>query len=315
MSKFKVTSDFVVNALCTVTIGAGVIEYCSNIVLNDLYVKYFKEANKNNKPVALSESLRKQYDNVIHDLKLTEFKKAFVTPFTAKGIDPINVGCLNTRMGSYIGIPSIYDLNSTDDVSILNAEDLNLQEQHTKLINNKSEFGQQFVKSLVLSEPAKKYSIARELILTDNHRILIKSIIPSIVLIPMYALGHVMYYRLSQNPVRVKSLALVLVSNIGVLIWFLIRTSTENFYQKKADEKLCDISEEYIKGGIEYYEILIQRNLALRNILPNGENMYSKEGDHIEFISELSELPLTYRKRYLENKLKNYMIENKVAST
>jgi len=46
MSKFKVTSDFVVNALCTVTIGAGVIEYCSNIVLNDLYVKYFKEANK-----------------------------------------------------------------------------------------------------------------------------------------------------------------------------------------------------------------------------------------------------------------------------
>jgi len=131
----------------------------------------------------------------------------------------------------------------------------------------------------------------------------------------MYALGHVMYYRLSQNPVRVKSLALVLVSNIGVLIWFLIRTSTENFYQKKADEKLCDISEEYIKGGIEYYEILIQRNLALRNILPNGENMYSKEGDHIEFISELSELPLTYRKRYLENKLKNYMIENKVAST
>jgi len=46
MSKFKVTSDFVVNALCTVTIGAGVIEYCSNIILNDLYVKYFKEANK-----------------------------------------------------------------------------------------------------------------------------------------------------------------------------------------------------------------------------------------------------------------------------
>jgi len=30
-------------------------------------------------------------------------------------------------MGSYIGIPSIYDLNSADDVSILNAADLNLQ--------------------------------------------------------------------------------------------------------------------------------------------------------------------------------------------
>jgi len=46
MSKFRVTSDFVVNALCAVTIGAGVVEYSSNIILNDLYVKYFKEANK-----------------------------------------------------------------------------------------------------------------------------------------------------------------------------------------------------------------------------------------------------------------------------
>jgi hypothetical protein len=64
---------------------------------------------------------------VIHDLKLTDFKKAFIIPFTAKGINSINVGCLNTRMGSYIGIPSIYDLNSADDVSILNVADLNLQ--------------------------------------------------------------------------------------------------------------------------------------------------------------------------------------------
>jgi len=46
MSKFKVTSDFVVNALCTVTIGAGTIEYCSNIIFNGYHVKYLKEANK-----------------------------------------------------------------------------------------------------------------------------------------------------------------------------------------------------------------------------------------------------------------------------
>lgn len=46
MSKFKVTSDFVVNALCAVTIGSGAIEYSTNIIFNDLFVKYFKEANK-----------------------------------------------------------------------------------------------------------------------------------------------------------------------------------------------------------------------------------------------------------------------------
>lgn len=46
MSKFRLTSDFVVNALCTVTIGAGTIEYSSNVIFNDSFVKYFKEANK-----------------------------------------------------------------------------------------------------------------------------------------------------------------------------------------------------------------------------------------------------------------------------
>lgn len=282
--------------------------------------------------------MRKRHDDVIQDLKLTDFKKAFIVPFTAKGIYPVNVGCLNTRMGSYIGIPRIYDLNSVDDISIQNASDLNIQvksiiciilyikslyiinfnsfqEQYTKLINDKSEFGQQFVKSLIFSERAKKYSIARELLLTDNHRILIKSVLSSVLLIPMYALGYYVYDGLPPKPARTRALAIVLLSNIGVILWLLIRTATENFYQKKADEKVCDIGEEYIKGGIEYYETLIQRNLALRKILPDGENMYSKQGNQIEFISELSELPLTYRKKYLENRLKDCINENKETST
>jgi len=63
------------------------------------------------------------------------------------------------------------------------------QNQYTKLINDKSEFGQQFLKSLILSEAAKKYSIARELMLTDSYRIFIKSVLSSVVLMPMYALG------------------------------------------------------------------------------------------------------------------------------
>jgi len=131
----------------------------------------------------------------------------------------------------------------------------------------------------------------------------------------MYALGCYVYNELPPKPAGIRALALVLLSNMGVLVWYLIRTATENFYQKKADEKVCDIGEEYIKGGIEYYETLIQRNLALRNILPDGENMYSKQGDQIELISELSELPLTYTKKYLENRLKDHINENKEDNT
>lgn len=46
MSKFKVTSDFLVNTFCAITLGAGVTEYSIKIFLNDKYVEYFKEANR-----------------------------------------------------------------------------------------------------------------------------------------------------------------------------------------------------------------------------------------------------------------------------
>lgn len=72
---------------------------------------------RNNSPIPLSKSLRKRYDDVICDLKYTDFQKSFSTPFVAEGLEPVNVGCLNTRFGCYIGIPTIYDLNSIDDTT------------------------------------------------------------------------------------------------------------------------------------------------------------------------------------------------------
>lgn len=174
-----------------------------------------------------------------------------------------------------------------------------------------SESSQKFMDSLNLSEPAKKYSIARELILTDNLRIFIKSISWSIISIPMYILGNTILNLLPANQIKVKGLTLFLLCNLGVFICLLLRTVIENFYQSEADKKLCDVDEEYIHGGIEYYEKLIQRNLALRDILPNGDQVYSEKGNKLALISVLSELPLTYRKAYLEKKLKNENNENK----
>lgn len=75
----------------------------------------------------LSDHLQKQYDNVVRDLRFTEFQKAFSTPFVAEGFIPVNVGCLNTRSGCYIGIPTIYNLNSRDDISILNDANFELK--------------------------------------------------------------------------------------------------------------------------------------------------------------------------------------------
>lgn len=46
MSRFKITSDFIVNSLCAITIGTGVAEYSTNVLFNKTYVKYLKESYK-----------------------------------------------------------------------------------------------------------------------------------------------------------------------------------------------------------------------------------------------------------------------------
>lgn len=82
---------------------------------------------RSGQPIALSESLRKRYNDVICDLKHSDFQKAFSTPFTAEGLKSVNVGCLNTRSGCYIGIPRIFDFKSVDDISNQDNEDLDLK--------------------------------------------------------------------------------------------------------------------------------------------------------------------------------------------
>lgn len=171
-------------------------------------------------------------------------------------------------------------------------------------MNDKTESGQMFMESLIFSESAKKYSIARELILTDNLQILFKSVSLPLTLIPMYALGYILISSLPVKPLKIRALAFFLLCNAGIFIWLLVRTAIENYYQYDADKNVCNISAEYILGGIEYYEKLIKRNLALRNILPDAKNIYSEQGNKLGLISILSELPLTYRKKYLETRLK-----------
>lgn len=180
-------------------------------------------------------------------------------------------------------------------------------QEYIQFINENSESGQSFMKSLVLSDSAKKFSIAREIVLTDNFRIFLKSISFSITLLPMYILGEYVMSSLPANPVKVKTLAFFFLCNLGIFVWLFVRNIIEKFYQNEADKVVGSINEEYTRGGIEYYEKLIQRHVALRSIIPDGKTIYSERGDQVALLSVLTELSIVYRKKQLEHKLKEYV--------
>lgn len=164
------------------------------------------------------------------------------------------------------------------------------------------------METLILSEPAKKFSIARELILTDNYRVFIKSISLPITLIPMYIIGHNLLHSLpSISSFKIRAFSFFVLCNVGVFVWLFARKTIEHFYQINADKKVCNTSEEYTLGGIEYYEKLIKRNLALRNIIPDGQTIYSEEGNELGMFSGPS---LTYRKKLLETQLQKSTSQN-----
>lgn len=175
-------------------------------------------------------------------------------------------------------------------------------------MNDNTKSGQQFMESLILSEPAKKYSIAREMILTDNYRLFIRALSCPTTLIPMYALGYTTINRLP-NLAKVRALTFFLLCNFGVIFWILISSAIENSYQINADKMVCDIGEEYIHGGIEYNEKLIQRNLALRNIIPDGKKAISEEGNEHTLFSVFT-VSLQQKIKYLEHRLEKCKNKN-----
>lgn len=93
---------------------------------------FFRDGN----PVELRKTIRKRFDDVVNDLKYTDFQKAFATPFVAKDLNTVNVGCLNTRTGCYIGIPNFYDLETVDDTSIMNDVKLELLDKYNLNFQN-----------------------------------------------------------------------------------------------------------------------------------------------------------------------------------
>jgi len=91
-------------------------QYILFYLLTNTYIS-IKFIFRNGSPVPVSKSLQKRYDDVIYDLKYTDFQKSFASQFVTEDFQPVNKGCLNTRTGCFIGIPIIYDFNSIDEIT------------------------------------------------------------------------------------------------------------------------------------------------------------------------------------------------------
>lgn len=236
----------------------------------------------------------------MNDLNFPEYKKNGVQPFMVFGFDIWHAGFLTSRFGVLIGIP----INFTyTDKSTVDKESIAINNEP---VNWNREDSQQLIDSLILSDDAKKYAIAREILMSDGHNLTIQSLTSSIIAGTCYGFTAHMNDSLN-NWAKPRILRLSFYSIMAAFFWGLYTMQKDaliRYTESGVDEHLAQLGPAYVKGGHEFYDKIANRNAALRTLLgPSGQNLYTANGNDVIWLRQ-KKLPISYRKQFFGDKLK-----------
>lgn len=165
--------------------------------------------------------------------------------------------------------------------------------------------GQLLAKSLVLSENAQKYAMAREIELRRTPKAFIDCIVPSVSICLAYLIGSGINQKYGYYA-KPRGFRIVIYSLIGLFFYgnyALIKDSTQHYFEAKIDKALMQKSPVFREGGKEFYSSILNRNIALRNILgKEGESKYTILGNE-NYLIRQKHLPLFQRKDLFDQKV------------
>ncbi|KAK0175705.1 hypothetical protein PV327_009434 [Microctonus hyperodae] len=285
------------------TVGACsvfTVTYLPKSIFIDKYYD-FVTMRKYNEPVPVSPHLQKLWTEVLDDLNLSKFYKALLKPFMVFGFDVWHEGSLRTKYGSIIGLPinfTYYDTESIDKEQII---------LNNGPVNWNQDEAQKLLESFLLSDDSKKYAIAREILMTDNYNIIIQSVGSSMLTGGVYILSAHLNESLSMfdKPRTIRVFMYLVIVTFFWGIWAMQKDILTKKYESSVDEKISQLGVKYVKGAIEFYDKMLQRNIALRTLLgTQGEGLFTVKGNE-NFIIRMKRLPITHRKNFFEEKLKN----------
>jgi hypothetical protein len=230
-------------------------------------------------------------------LNLKEFKcpKPVIRWFASSTIDPIVFGMTDFATGISIGVPNSYNYQKPEDLpnsvfeikklAILrspqgrefekqskdNDDDVRLfkQEKHpvvlVRKIDKDSEEGKDYIDSLLLSENAKKFSIARELYVGDSYR-------PALHCLALFfslfgalttSRAYIDKLKLRNNHITHRLPVYAISGILGYGMYTFLNSAIDDYIGKRANERAKSLGDNYVSGAEEYF-----RKQAIRdNIL------------------------------------------------
>lgn len=86
----------------------------------------------------------------------------------------------------------------------------------------------------------------------------------------------------------------------GYGLYSFLTDYTQVYYDTAVDKELCEAGPEFMDAGVRFYDKLLKKNIAVRNLL--GDNSYTVMGNE-KYLLRQKSLPLTIRKSYFELRL------------
>ncbi|XP_047530334.1 transmembrane protein 177 [Vanessa atalanta] len=262
--------------------------------------KDFVHYYSNGKPAELPSELHKKYEKCLDILEISEVHRKLFQPFCVFGYDLFHAGSTSSRFGALVGIPINFTYKSLNDV-----EQQNIQ-VNQKTLDLSSEIGKKLGESLILPDTVQEFAICREMLMTQNNKIMFESTYPFVCIFLVYNLSQYMNGRLNlyAAPLNVRVILYSIVGLFGLGSYFLMKDMTEIHYETEVDKKLCELGPNFIESGVIFYEKLLQRNQALRELMgKEGEKKYTKLGNENYGVRQ-PHVALIHRKQFFDLKLK-----------
>lgn len=169
-----------------------------------------------------------------------------------------------------------------------------------------SEVGKKLGEALLLPDKVKEFAICREILMTQNSKVMFESTYPFMSIFLVYNLSQYLNRRLNlyAAPLNARAILYSIVGFFGLGVYFLMKDMTEIHYEISVDKKLCELGPDFIESGVIFYEKLLQRNQALRELMgKEGEKKYSKLGNE-NYSLRQPHVALIHRKQYFDEQLK-----------
>lgn len=291
------------NLIAVAGFGVAAAHILPHSVFIDKYIDVV-QMYRNGEKVPLSDAVVHRAEGVLKECKFTEGDASVFQFFTVFGLEMFHVGSTKLRGGPFVGIPHTFCYGSIGEVE----KDLLLV--NGSKFNYGSSVGQELLNSLILSERAQKYAIAREIHACTTQYVYLRGLIATASLFLTYCLAYFVNTRFNflKLPRTPRIVMYGFTSSIGYMNYIMLKDGLAHYYDKAADEAACNMGKEYVLGGIEFYEKLLARNRALRDALgAKGKTQYTMFGNEEVFLRTKT-IPVTARLDIVKDALKD--IEN-----